>query len=154
MSIKIIPAEYAEYMRKMNMYDGFYHVAQARVDKVDEALEQVPDDTAAALAELFEEWQPDAYYAKGKRLCYGDELYRVEQDHTSQSDWLPPNVPALYTRIAKPGEIPVWKQPTGAQDAYMKGDKVHFPEAADPVYASDVDNNVWSPDVYGWTRES
>lgn len=52
--------------------------------------------------------------------------------------------------MPKPGEIPVWKQPTGAQDAYMIGDKVHFPDADGPVYISTVDNNVWQPGVYGW----
>lgn len=44
----------------------------------------------------------------------------------------------------------MWKQPTGAQDAYNKGDKVHYPTADDPVYESTVDANVWSPDTYGW----
>ena len=52
--------------------------------------------------------------------------------------------------MAKPGEIPVWKQPTGAQDAYMKGDKVHFPDKAGPVYVSVMDYNTYAPDVYGW----
>ena len=48
------------------------------------------------------------------------------------------------------GEIPVWKQPTGAQDAYMTGDKVYYPTKNDAIYISTVDNNVWAPDVYGW----
>ena len=64
--------------------------------------------------------------------------------------WEPDRTPALFTEVAKPGEIPVWKQPTGAQDAYMKGNKVHFPEKTDPVYESTVDDNVWAPNVYGW----
>lgn len=55
--------------------------------------------------------------------------------------------------VGKPGEIPVWKQPTGAQDAYNTGDKVHYPDADGPVYESIVDNNVWNPDTYGWKRK-
>lgn len=62
--------------------------------------------------------------------------------------------PALFTgkgtERLKPGEIPVWRQPTGAQDAYQTGDKVHYPAAGDPVYVSTCDNNVWAPGVYGW----
>jgi hypothetical protein len=58
--------------------------------------------------------------------------------------------PALFTEIAKPGEIPVWKQPTGAQDAYMTGDKVKYPDENGTIWVSIVDNNVWQPGVYGW----
>ena len=55
-------------------------------------------------------------------------------------------------RTDKEGEIPVWVQPTGAHDAYNKGDKVHYPSATDPVYESLIDANVYSPEAYpqGW----
>lgn len=116
------------------------------------ASASLSDVDALEAVELFAAWQMDTWYTRGTRLRYGDKLYRVEQDHTSQADWLPDITPALYTEVAKPGEIPVWKQPTGAQDAYNKGDKVHYPETDSPVYVSTIDNNVWSPDAYpqGW----
>lgn len=49
----------------------------------------------------------------------------------------------------EPAEIPDWVQPTGAHDAYNKGDKVRY---NGKVYESLIDGNVWSPDVYpaGW----
>lgn len=52
----------------------------------------------------------------------------------------------------EPVDIPVWKQPTGAHDAYQAGDRVHYPTADDPVYESLIDGNVWSPEAYpaGW----
>lgn len=34
---------------------------------------------------------------------------------------------------------------------YMTGDKVHYLTKDDPVYISNIDYNVWAPDVYGWT---
>lgn len=43
---------------------------------------------------------------------------------------------------------PAWVQPTGAHDAYAKGDSVQH---NDRVWTSDVDGNVWEPGVYGWT---
>ena len=70
--------------------------------------------------------------------------------HTSQSDWTPPATPALWTEVAEPGEIPVWKQPTGAQDSYMTGDKVHYPTKDDPVYESTMDYNTYAPNTYEW----
>ena len=47
---------------------------------------------------------------------------------------------------------PVWKQPTGAHDAYQIGDRVHFPDADSPVYESLINANTWSPTAYpaGW----
>ena len=120
--------------------------------RIVEASVSLPDEDAIEAAELFENWKPGQDYIVGKRIRYIDKLYKVNQAHTSQSDWTPDITPALYTEVAKPGEIPVWRQPTGAQDAYNIGDKVHFPTASDPVYESTVDNNVWSPADYpqGW----
>lgn len=120
--------------------------------RIVEASVSLPDEDAIDAVELFENWEPGQNYIVGKRIRYIDKLYKVNQDHTSQSDWTPDITPALYTEVAKPGEIPVWRQPTGAQDAYNTGDKVHFPTASDPVYESTIDNNVWSPADYpqGW----
>ena len=121
-------------------------------DMIRKASASLDDGDALTAVELFEPWRPDTAYATDQRLRYGDKLYRVVQNHTSQADWKPDATPALYTEVAKPGEIPVWRQPTGAQDAYNTGDKVHYPDADGPVYESTVDNNVWSPADYpaGW----
>ena len=78
------------------------------------------------------------------------KLYRVVQAHTSQSDWSPPQVPALFTRVAQEGEVLVWVQPTGAQDAYQVGDIVWFPDVDTDKWISTAANNVWQPGVFGW----
>lgn len=112
----------------------------------------LPDEDALEAVELFPVWAADTAYSLDIRVRYGGKLYKCVQAHTSQQGWEPPAVPALWTEVAKPGEIPVWKQPTGAQDAYMTGDKVRYPDENGPVYVSTVDNNVWEPGVYGWTE--
>lgn len=122
----------------------------ARLAETNTALSRLPDDTALDVLTLFPLYQTGKQYAAGDRFRSGGKLFKVNQPHTSQADWPPENTPSLYTEVAKPGEIPVWKQPTGAQDAYRKGDRVHYPTASDPVYESTVDNNVWQPGVYGW----
>lgn len=119
-------------------------------EMVHKASESLPDEDALEAVELFPVWGIGIDYARTVRVRYEDKLYRCEQPHTSQAGWEPSNVPALWTEVAKPGEIPVWKQPTGAQDAYMSGDKVHFPTRDDPVYESTMDYNTYAPDVYGW----
>ena len=118
------------------------------------ASASLPDEDALEAVELFDEWKPDTEFAKDIRVRYNGKLYRTVQDHTSQAGWEPPNVPALFTEVAKPGEIPVWRQPTGAQDAYHVGDKVYYPDKDGSIYESLIDNNTWSPDAYpaGWRQ--
>ncbi len=111
------------------------------------------DEDALDGVELFPAWGVGVDYARIVRVRYDGRLYRCEQPHTSQDGWEPPNVPALWTEVAKPGEIPVWKQPTGAQDAYAKGDRVWYPKQGDDVYVSLIDANVYQPGVYGWELE-
>lgn len=112
------------------------------------------DEDALEAVEFFPNWSGEGVaYEKGIRVRYEDELYRCEQSHTSQADWKPSETPALWTKVAEPGEIPVWRQPTGAQDAYQTGDKVYYPTKDDDIFVSLVDNNVWPPDVYGWRKE-
>ena len=117
---------------------------------IEEAAAFLPDDDALEAVELFPAWAADTAYTAGIRVRYADKLYRCEQAHTSQAGWEPPVTPALWTEVAEPGEIPVWKQPTGAQDAYRIGDKVHYPTKEDAVYVSTIDYNTYAPDVYGW----
>jgi hypothetical protein len=117
---------------------------------IEKAAASLSDDDALEAPELYPEWEPGKTYTAGDRRRYGEKLYKCAQGHTSQADWTPDAVPALWTEVAPTGEIPVWRQPTGAQDAYQTGDKVHYPDAEGPVYVSTVDANVWAPDVYGW----
>lgn len=123
---------------------------------IEKAAVSLPDEDALDGVELFPAWAAGAVYTADVRVRYGDTLYRCVQAHTSQTGWEPDKTPALWTEVAKPGEIPVWKQPTGAQDAYNKGDKVHYPDKDGPVYESLIDGNVWSPEAYpaGWKEIS
>lgn len=124
--------------------------AQALRAMIEKAAISLTDTDALDAVELFEHWAVGHSVSIGDRLEYGGKLYKCVQTHTTAAEWPPDATPALWTEVAKPSEIPVWKQPTGAQDAYMTGEKVHYPDADGPVYVSTVDNNTWEPGVYGW----
>jgi hypothetical protein len=117
---------------------------------IEKAAVSLTDTDALDAVELFEHWAVGHSVSIGDRLEYGGKLYKCVQTHTTAAEWPPDATPALWTEVAKPSEIPVWKQLTGAQDAYMTGEKVHYPDADGPVYVSTVDNNTWVPGVYGW----
>lgn len=108
----------------------------------------MPDETALTGVELFPLWSVGKSYATGDRVQYEGTLYKCIQAHTSQADWTPPVTPALWTAVSL-DEYPAWVQPTGAHDAYSKGDKVTH---SGKRWTSDVDNNTWEPGVYGWTE--
>jgi len=127
--------------------------ARALRPLMEKAAISLDDSDALEAVELFPAWQTDTAYERGVRVRYAGKLYRCEQAHSSQVDWTPPATQAMWTEVAEPGEIPVWRQPTGAQDAYMKGDKVHYPDADGPVYVSLVNNNVWVPGTPGLWEE-
>lgn len=117
-----------------------------------QAASSLSDEVAIGAVELFPRWSGNGVsYVVGDRVSYGDTLYKVIQAHTSQTDWTPDKAAALYTEVSDPAiEWPEWEQPAGAHDAYSKGDKVSYDNAH---WISDVDNNVWQPGVYGWTKQ-
>lgn len=87
-------------------------------DMIRKAAVSLNDTDALSAIEMFAPWAADTEYAVDTRIRYNGKLYRVVQSHTSQADWTPDVTPALYTEVAEPGTIPVWRKPTGAQDAH------------------------------------
>ena len=108
----------------------------------------VDDNTALTGIELYPVWAVGIAVAKDSRYQYEGKLYKCVQAHTTQADWTPNVTPALWV-IVSLEEWPDWIQPTGAHDAYAKGDKVTH---SSKKWTSDVDANVWEPGVYGWTE--
>lgn len=107
------------------------------------------DDEAYTAPQLFPAWTLKQY-TTGDRVQYNERLYKCLQAHTAQSDWTPDSPPSLWVRVDDPHEeFPEWRQPTGSTDAYSKGDKVTYNSKH---YISDIDGNVWAPDVYGWSE--
>lgn len=88
----------------------------------------------------------------GSYWRHEDKLYRVNagQGHTIQADWAPDKAVSLFSLAANPAEEwPEWIRPTGAHNAYKKGDKVAY---KGKMYISKIEANVWAPDAYpaGW----
>lgn len=118
----------------------------------------LPEETALEIPYVYDSWSSGRAYKIGDYLTYGvnsvgdPQLYKVVQAHTSQSDWTPDLTAALYTPLGLNNSgYPIWSQPTGAQDAYSKGDIVDYNGT---LYKSLIDGNVWSPDLYpaGWEQ--
>lgn len=135
------------------MFHGLMIAPAKNYDRImtDVAISYLTDEEAETVTALFPDWEDGKAYAVGDRVKYNGLLYRCVQAHTSQSDWTPDVVPALWVRTSTE-EWPEWIQPTGAQDAYNKGDKVTY---KGEHYICLIDGNVWSPDDYpqGWEKQ-
>lgn len=100
--------------------------------------------------EVYQAWTAGTAYEPGQVITYGSNpdggpaLYIVLQSHSSMSHWLPGSALSLYKYV----NIPLWSQPIGIHDAYNTGDKVVY---NGKVWVSDIDNNVWTPGITGWT---
>ena len=114
------------------------------------------EEQAMEIAYVYDSWTIDKSYAVGDYLIYGEnnvgdpQLYKVVQAHTSQANWTPDIALSLYDAIGLDDfGYPIWSQPTGAHDAYNKGDVVNYNGI---LYKSLIDNNTYSPDTYpaGW----
>lgn len=107
------------------------------------------DEQALEIPSIYPAWEAGKTYIQGNIITYGEnnvgdpQLYRVAQGHTSQADWLPDALPALYTPIGlTPAGYPKWSQPTGAHDAYNTGDIVDYNGT---LYKSNINGNTTVP---------
>lgn len=116
---------------------------------IEDAAALQSDEKALENIYLYPKWEADIDVAKDERRRDGDTLYKCIQPHHTQADWPPHLTPALWVVVSL-DEWPEWVQPTGAHDAYNKGDKVSH---NGKQWISDADANIWEPGVYGWTEQ-
>lgn len=136
-------------MNRMQVAEQFRKALQMLAASLD-------DEKAMEVATIYDLWEVGKAYAVGEFVTYGTnsvgdpQLYKVVQAHTSQADWTPDVVPSLFAAVGLDEQgYPVWSQPTGAHDAYNKGDVVDYNGT---LYRSLIDGNVCSPEAYsaGW----
>lgn len=135
----------------LQMADQFFRAVQLFANSLD-------NEKAMEVAYIYDPWVAGKNYTLGEFVTYGKngvddpQLYKVVQAHTSQADWTPDITESLYDAIGLDEKgYPVWSQPTGAHDAYNKGDVVDYNGA---LYESVIDGNTYSPETYpaGWKK--
>lgn len=120
--------------------------AENLVKSIVSLRESATDEQALEAVSIYPAWRIDNAYTIGDRIQHNSTLYKCIQAHTSQESWTPDATPALWVKVSIE-EWPEWVQPTGAHDAYNKGDKVSY---NGKHYISTIDANTYAPGVYGW----
>lgn len=121
-----------------------------------------PSRTPSLFAEILtsedgepQEWQQPSSinpYLTGDKVIYNGLVYESLIDNNT---WSPEDYPQGWKLISEqepevPSDEPTiseWTQPDST-NPYQAGDKVTY---NGHTYESTVDNNVWAPDVYGWS---
>lgn len=130
------------------MINPYMEEAKELRKAIDTFAENQTDEALLDNKVAFSLWRSGVQVVRKQILRFNDDLYRVNQSHTTQDDWTPDIAPALYTKISLE-EYPEWVQPTGAHDAYNAGDKCSH---NGKHWASNLDGNVWEPGIYGWSE--
>lgn len=63
------------------------------------AAQSLNDNDAVHAVDLYDEWAADIAYSSGYKVRRNNKVWRVRQDHTSQTGWEPENAPALFEEI-------------------------------------------------------
>ena len=84
-------------------HEAVFAKVQTKQEEIDEAMRPVldvlTDKQAMGLADKFPAWRAGVAYAAGARVSHEGVLYKVVQAHTSQEDWTPDIVPALFAVV-------------------------------------------------------
>lgn len=103
------------------------------------------DAQALEVRDLYPEFELNHEYKKDERFTYNGRLFKVNQNHTSQGQWVPgeQGTESLYTNLemSENGHLN-WQQPTGAHDAYNTGDIVNY---NGQMYQSQINGNTTIP---------
>ena len=115
--------------------------------------ETLPEEKILNHPEVFEEWQPDTSYSIGNIRQSDGELYRCKQAHTSQAIYPPSIVPALWEKIARPGEYREIKDNMSAIEAFHL-DEIGWYKTKDNLWKSKQEGNVYTPVTWpqGWEK--
>lgn len=107
----------------------------------------ITDDDLLRIAPALDEreWRPDLDVTVGDVYAHEGYLWRCIAEHTTQADWRPPFVPALWRKVEKTTEGPrVWQTLTD----YAVDDVVHYPDAFGSAYrciTGHMSQEGWEP---------
>ena len=114
------------------------------------AAVSLDDATASTAPELFPRLKGDGSLVKsGTRICWGGKLKRAAVDLWDNAENTPDAAPTLWEDVLYRDGIRIIPETITVGLAFAKGERGWW---GDALYASTMDENVWTPDAYpaGW----
>ena len=104
-------------------------------------LDTIGDAAVAEVAALFPDWTPGAKVEPGDVLAWDGTLVEVIQGHTTQADWTPDKVPALF-KVHRTPEMTEWV----AGITVAAGERFTFGGATWECVQAHTTQKGWEPD--------
>lgn len=104
-------------------------------------LDTIGDAAVAEVAALFPDWTPGAKVKPGDVLAWDGTLVEVIQAHTTQADWTPDRVPALF-KVHRTPEMTAWV----AGITVAAGERFTFGGATWECVQAHTTQKGWEPD--------
>jgi len=104
-------------------------------------LDTIGDAAVAEVAALFPDWTPGAKVKPGDVLAWDGTLVEVIQAHTTQADWTPDKVPALF-KVHRTPEMTAWV----AGITVAAGERFTFGGATWECVQAHTTQKGWEPD--------
>lgn len=135
------------------MRNDILQQAQAIRASMDNAGTLLTDEQALENKMLYQLWAVGVTLAADARVRYGDKLYKVLQEHTTQENWTPDATPALYVEVAPAGEYREIRENMLPTEAFALNE-IGWWQSEDNLYKSLIDANTYTPDSYpsGWEK--
>ena len=114
------------------------------------AAVSLDDATASTAPELFPRLKGDGSLVKaGTRICWGGTLKRAAVDLWDNAENTPDAAPTLWEDVLYRDGIRIIPETITVGLAFAKGERGWW---GDALYASTMDDNVWTPEQYpaGW----
>lgn len=110
------------------------------------AGKDLADDVAPKHILMYDEWKPDTDYITGDRRRDNGILYKARQNHTSQEQYRPASIPALWEVLAEPSQTGTRDNPIIYNDHmaiengkfYDEGGVIYecFRDSGNPLYCA------------------
>ena len=130
-----------------------YHLHNNAIPAITHAVQDdaLSADDLALVLPLFRPWEPDEVLAVGSVRRHNGALYETVQAHTTQAEWEPQMVPALFKLHAPAGFMLPWVMPTGGHDSpNLNDERTHNGKC----WRSLIDGNITEPsDTAQWWEE-
>lgn len=111
-------------------------------------VDELSEDELLDLINLYDNYQVDKQYKVDDIFEYEGKLYKVIQEHISQDDWIPADLPALYRPLMPDNVVAEWDFDRDlAANPIQPGERVIWTDGK--VYESiHPTPHAWSPADY------
>lgn len=112
---------------------------------IENAVQSLPDAAALEAVVLHPVWKAGIAYSAGYKAQHNGRLWRCRQAHTSQEEWEPENVPALWEEICETHDGSLYDPIPYEGNMALENGKYYIQDGVTYLCNRDTVNPVYNP---------